>query len=146
MIEPPDYRPDWAYVPGETERHAEDLFDPIRETVWRGMTEKELASSKAFLIGMSYLDDGYFWEAHEVMEPVWLSCQPESPARHAVQALIQIANGALKLRMGKPNAVKRILVIVDTLIAQIGKPDDEEVLGVTVGEIRARAKALADTL
>lgn len=138
------FRPEWAYVPGQTERHPDGLFDAIRKTVHPGMSEEELAASKAFLFGMTYLDEGYFWEAHEVFEAVWMACRPESAERHAVQALIQIANAALKRKMGQPNAVKRILTIVENRVAQIGRPDDAKVLAVTVAEIRSRSRALSD--
>lgn len=135
------FRPDYAHVPGQTPRHPEALFDPIRASVSSAMTEAELAGSLAFITGLTYLDEGYFWEAHEVLEPVWMACPPESPARHCAQALIQIANAALKQSMGRENAVRRILVIVDTLLAQAGTENDR-VLGMTIGEIRDMAQTL----
>lgn len=135
------FRPDYAHIPGETPRHPDWLFDPIRASVTPGMTEAELAGSLAFNTGLAYLEEGYFWEAHEVLEPVWMACPPETPARHCAQALIQIANAALKQSMGRENAVKRILVIVNTLLAQAGT-DEERALGMTIGEIREMARVL----
>jgi predicted metal-dependent hydrolase len=71
------------------------------------MTEAELAASPAFRAGLAWLHAGFFWEAHEVLEPVWMAL-PEGPARQMAQALIQLANARLKGRMGRPRAAARL--------------------------------------
>lgn len=116
MTGPPaaDWRPDWAYVPGQTPRHPDGLFDPIRGTV----TDADPMTSAAWRVGLAFLRDGYFWEAHEVLEPVWMACPAGSPDRALVQALIQLANAGLKRRMGRDRAVMRLLQMADNLAAQ----------------------------
>lgn len=103
--------PPHAYVPGQTERHPEGAFDDLRVTVHAGMTEVEIQGTPAFQVGLTYLETGYFWEAHEVLEPVWMACAPNSVARSVTQGLIQLANARLKIKMNRPRAALRLLDI-----------------------------------
>jgi len=72
------------------------------------MSPAELAESDAWRAGWHYLETGFFWEAHELFEPVWMALPPNSRERAFVQGAIQIANAALKARMGLPRAVLRL--------------------------------------
>lgn len=82
------------------------------------MTEDELAASPAMQAGRRFLHAGFGWEAHEVLEPVWMACPPNSPARHMAQALIQIANARLKDRMDQPGAAARLRRIAARHLAE----------------------------
>lgn len=136
------FRPPHAYVPGRTPRHPEGLFDPIRQTARPGLSEAELADSAALAAGLTYLDEGFFWEAHEVLEPVWMACPPNSAARLAVQALIQIANARLKLRMERPGAAARILSLAEGRLTEAQRAGRAVVLGLTLDSIGARLEAV----
>lgn len=105
------FRPSYAYIPGQTPRHPEDAFDAIRDTAQAGMTPVDLAACDAFQTGLSYIETGFYWEAHEVLEPVWMVLENPSDDRQFVQALIQIANASLKLEMGRPKAALRLVAI-----------------------------------
>lgn len=109
------------YVPGLTERPEQGRYDTIRDTAQPGMTPEALAQCDAFRTGLHYLHNGWFWEAHEVLEPVWMACPPNSRERALCRALIQLANARLKARMGKPQAAARLRrevgVILDGLSA-----------------------------
>ncbi len=95
-------------MPGQTARHPEDAFTYLTETARPGMTPAALAASDAWRGGWHYLETGYYWEAHELFEPVWMALPPNSAARAFVQGAIQVANAALKARMGRPRAVLRL--------------------------------------
>lgn len=114
---PPYPNPAWAYVPGQNARHPDGTFDQLCVSVRPGMTSAELAQTDAWLAGLQFIDAGYFWEAHEVIEPVWMAIPDAWPERKAVQVVIQIANANLKLRMGRPKAVLRICAIAESLLA-----------------------------
>ena len=131
MVKQPEL-PTHAYVPGVSERHPEGYFDHIRSSVHVGMTPESFAKSNAFQFGLYYLQTGYFWEAHEVLEPVWLALPERSDERFLVQALIQFANAKLKLEMQRPKAAKRLCAIVRDLICSI---DGEIVLGLEISKI-----------
>jgi len=91
-----------------TPRHPEGTFDHLTETARPGMTPAALAASDAWRGGWHYLSVGYFWEAHELFEPVWMALPQNSRERAFAQAAIQVANAALKERMGRPRAVLRL--------------------------------------
>lgn len=95
-------------MPGQNARHPDDAFDALTATARPGMTPEALAQSDAWKAGWQYLETGFFWEAHELFEPVWMALPPNSRERTFVQGAIQIANAALKARMGRPRAVLRL--------------------------------------
>ncbi|WGW02378.1 DUF309 domain-containing protein [Tropicibacter oceani] len=99
-----DWRPPHAYVPGQTPRHAEALFDPFKQIA------DPLEASPAWSLGLNLLQDGYFWEAHELLEPVWMAAPENSGTKCLVQGVIQLANARLKVRMDRPRAAARLLL------------------------------------
>lgn len=119
----PDWRPDWIYVPGQTERHPEGLFDPLRAQLPDRFERQAVAASPAWSMALGLLRDGYYWEAHEVLEPIWLICPEGGADRSAVQALIQLANAGLKRGLGWGNAVKRLTRIADDLAGWAAEQD-----------------------
>lgn len=96
-----------AYIPGKNERHPARTFDTIIETAVQGHSPEQLARSDAFKAGIKYLEAGFYWEANEVLEPVWMFLPVESEERRFVQGLIQLANGFLKIQMGRQSSVLR---------------------------------------
>lgn len=137
--------PDHAYVPGETPRHPEGAFDALRDTARPGMPVAGLIASPAWRAGLRFDAAGFHWEAHEVMEPVWLALPPNSAERRIVQAAIQLANARLKLRMGRPAAALRLADIVAGLVG-VGDRDLAEGMGLGVdwptgalADLRAKA-------
>lgn len=131
--------PTHAYVPGKNARHAEGTFDRLRETARDDLTVAELSTCKAFEVGLAYLNAGYFWEAHELFEPVWMALPNPSRERKFVQGLIQIANGLLKLKMDRPKAASRLEGIARALIEDDG-------ISATMGVKQQDALDLLDTL
>ncbi|WP_146347837.1 DUF309 domain-containing protein [Falsiphaeobacter marinintestinus] len=114
---PPYPDPAWAYVPGRTSRHPDGTFEVLCDTARPDMTARELSQTDAWLAGLQYLDRGFFWEAHEVIEPVWMAIPDGAPERLVVQAVIQIANASLKQKMERPGAVLRLCAIAEALLA-----------------------------
>ncbi len=111
------FRPPHAYVPGETPRHPEALFDRFK-TTGRNLSAEELMNAKAWPLGLALLHERYFWESHEVLESIWFSAKLNSPERGLTQGLIQMANAGLKFKMHQPKAGLRLLVMADELIAE----------------------------
>src|SRR6202049_1951241 len=103
--------PQWAYVPGETAEAAADyetlaqakLLVPSR---FRGYVP---ARHPALRYGIALNDNGYFWEAQEILETVWAAAPQGGRERILLRACIQIANANLRLRMQKPHAAARFL-------------------------------------
>lgn len=129
--------PPFAHVPGATPRHPDGSFASLRATVRPGMAEAELAASPAFRAGLAWLHRGYFWEAHEVLEPVWMALPPDHPARHLTQALIQLANARLKDRMARPRAAARLRALAAGHLAQARQARGGAILGLDPAEVGA---------
>ncbi|GAA6160012.1 hypothetical protein NBRC116589_21860 [Ruegeria sp. HU-ET01832] len=123
-----DFWPPHAYVPGQTARHPEGLFDPLK-TGLSDVAPSDLVDTSAWTSGLAFLNEGYFWEAHEVLEAVWLACPPNSPERLMVQAVIQYANACLKGRMGQPRAMARLMTLSDDLACEAVDRAGRAVLG-----------------
>jgi len=124
--------PPHAYVPGQTARHPEDFFDPIKARLHPGMDAAAPARSDAWRGGWTCFNAGFYWEAHELFEPVWMAL-PEGPEREFVQGAIQLANAALKARMDRPRAVVRLCDMAEGHFTASGRKGDS-VMGVPLAE------------
>ncbi|WP_298920370.1 DUF309 domain-containing protein [uncultured Roseobacter sp.] len=129
-------RPPHVYVPGKTDRHPEDWFDGIKASALTAKTPQALHQTAAFQTGLAYLEAGYFWECHEVLEAVWLQTVVPSAERDMVQALIQLANAQLKLLMERPRATLRLCETVGAHLERC--PQSAVTLGLWPAAIRAQ--------
>ncbi len=105
--------PEAAHVPGANPRPDEAAFDAVKAAVPAETTTEGAAENVAWQHGLRLIAAGYYWEAHEVLEPVWMNAAPNSPERHLLRAAIQLANAALKQRMGRPKASLRLCDIAE---------------------------------
>ena len=62
-----------------------------------------------------------------------MNARPNAPERHMVQAVIQLANAALKREMGRPNAVRRLCDIAERLVDDAGSAPS---MGLDPGRVR----------
>ena len=115
--------PNHRHLPGLNARHAEDAFDQIRRRALVPTTSETAQANPAWLYGLRLLEAGFWWEAHEVLEPVWMNAVPNSAERHLVQGVIQLANAALKHQIERPKAALRLCDASEELLRAAG-PDD----------------------
>ena len=127
--------PDHKHIPGVNARHPEDAFDWIRE---QAAAE---AGNAAWVYGLRLQREGFYWEAHEVLETVWMTAPPNSAEKAMARAVIQLANAALKLDMGKLKAAARLAGIVEALTAEAGQ-GGAVVLGVDVAGVAQAAQTI----
>lgn len=113
----PDWRPARAFVPGQGAHPEQAQLSAIRATV-AGVAPDLLAETPAWSFGLAFLRDGFFWEAHEVLEAVWLALPPNSAERVLCQGLIQLANAGLKRLMRRDGAAARLQQIADARIGE----------------------------
>ena len=101
-----------AFRPGVTSRPAEDdpiyavaAVAPIRTdpALWR--------ANRPYLFGVDLHNCGFFWEAHEMWEPVWAHARPNAPERALLQGLIQLTNACLKTALGNVKASERLATL-----------------------------------
>ncbi len=119
-----DWRPDHAYVPGVNERHADQLFDPLKAYIPEEISFEVLDHCLLYKLGLSFAAEGFFWECHEVFEPLWLTASQGSSEKLHLQALIQLANAGLKYRMERANAVQRLRDMANDLQQQAQAAND----------------------
>lgn len=65
-------------------------------------------SCETYLYGIDLFNHGYWWEAHEALEPVWLAAGKETETGLFVQGLIQIAVANLKNVQGATDVAQRM--------------------------------------
>ena len=135
--------PPYAYVPGRTPRHPEGLFDAVRDSV-QGVPVERLDQTRAWRTGLRWIEAGYYWEAHEVLEPVWMAAPPNAPERHLAQAAIQCANARLKRLMGRPRAAERLDRMVRAHLDEAALSGRARVMGLTPEEARIRFRDATD--
>ena len=111
--------PGFAHVPGVTAAPAGASVAAIVGEVDDTTNPENWRTNRVYLYGFVLYRGGFFWEAHEVWETVWHGCRPNAPERCLVQALIQLANAALKGRMGRDSAVRRLLRDADRLVNEV---------------------------
>lgn len=71
-----------------------------KETSPAAISEGDWHVSASYLFAIDLLNDGYFWEAHEELEGLWLGAGRATPIGRFLQGLIQAAAALLKLDAG----------------------------------------------
>jgi uncharacterized protein len=82
--------PAFAYVPGLRPRPAPDHV-ALPSTGW-----------DQFRWGIDLFNYGYYWEAHEVWEPLWRSARKGSRRRLLIKGLIALCAAGVKAHQGNP--------------------------------------------
>lgn len=108
--------PEQPYLPGKIPRPETGVVFDVSARAGDDVTADNWRDSEAWAAGFVLLRRGFFWEAHEVWEPVWHALAPDSPERFFVQAAIQFANARLKAIMGRDTAARRIDAIAAALL------------------------------
>lgn len=130
--------PEEAHVPGQTPRPATSpVFEAAAAAPARTDPER-WQENRTYLYGIALYEAGFFWEAHEAWEPVWMHAPPNSRARALMQGLIQLANGCLKLRMGRPGAADRLLLLAEQHLSEAGA---DPLMGLDATALRAEIDA-----
>ena len=110
--------PSHAYLPGQNPRHPDGFLDHVKHAAPAETRNDNSSSNQAWMYGLRLIEHGFYWEAHEVLETVWLNAPQNSRERHLVQGVIHIANAALKQKMSKPSAAKRLYRLAATCLQE----------------------------
>ncbi len=129
-----------AHRPGRTEHPTANLRAPVQSSLSVVVTAQNWQRHDAYLYGFVLYRSRYYWEAHEIWEPVWLTCAPNSLERLMLQACIQLANAALKEELGNTKAALRLYGISADLLREIvsrqtGERAQDVLLGIDVREL-----------
>lgn len=141
-----DCLPCRAHVPGTGTAPDRAPLEAAKGLVRRPVTAELWESDAAYRYGAALYVNGFFWEAHEVWEAVWLACPPNGAERRFLRGLIQLANAALKIRMERPRAAVRLLRETVELTSEGIACRTESFMGVALAPLRAAAEELARAL
>lgn len=103
--------PAYAFVPGQGPHPTRD---PDGHSYGRhtdkldAFSADEWLDSDTYRYGIDLFNHGYWWEAHEALEAVWMAAGRQSPTGQYVQGLIQIAVAHLKRRQGFYDVAQRM--------------------------------------
>ena len=113
---PPRYSsrpfPAYRFVPGRTPH---PRVDPAGHSYgapeWHPLpvTADRWPQSDAWLYAVDLFNNGYWWEAHEVLEGLWHAAGRTTPDARLLQGLIQVAAGCLKREAGEQVGASRLL-------------------------------------
>ncbi len=101
--DPPRYSerpfPAYRYLPGRKPhptRHPDGHSHGAEETRVDSFDPRDWKACEAYRYGVDLFNHGYWWEAHEALEPLWIAGGRDSDAGLFIQGLIQIAAAAIK--------------------------------------------------
>ena len=101
--------PPYAYIPGRTPHPTRDpdghSYGAVRESPdlpdpddWR--------SCHDYLYGIDLFNHGFYWEAHEAWEGLWVACGRQGSTATYLQALINLAAAGFKARWGSARGMR----------------------------------------
>ncbi|MCA9219882.1 MAG: DUF309 domain-containing protein [Planctomycetales bacterium] len=102
--------PAYSYVPG---RHPHPISDPVGhsfgETVGSvdSFEPSRWRESTTFCFGLDLFNYGYYWEAHEQWEAVWLAVGRTGTIADMLKGLIKLAAAGVKLRERRADGMAR---------------------------------------
>ncbi|GAB4178587.1 MAG: hypothetical protein Tsb0017_18800 [Geothermobacteraceae bacterium] len=82
--------------------------------------EQAWRECEPYLYGVDLFNHGYWWEAHEAWEGLWLVAGRESLAGQFLQGLIQLAGAQLKRFTGVPRGAR---LLSQTAFEKLALPD-----------------------
>jgi hypothetical protein len=114
-------RPRWAYVPGIGGSADREIIGRALALLPPRYADFVPADDAVAGYGIVLNDEGFFWEAHEVLEAVWRAAPPAGLDRLALRGCIQIANANLKQHMRRVAAAARLVAEAAADFAELGR-------------------------
>lgn len=111
--------PPYSYVPGRLphpnshpEGHSYQQHELSSGEVAQGSPAKasllsEWRKCREYLFGIDLFNHGFYWEAHETWEQLWIACGRSGREADFLKGLIKLAAAGVKVREGRPIGVKR---------------------------------------
>lgn len=135
--------PAYAYLPGhrphprrDSAGHSHGLAEPI--AAWPMMPDNALLRRAE-----SLFDAGYYWEAHEGWEAIWLAAGRRGSEAELMRGLIKLAALAIKVRQGRQARLAALAVRASEHFAALGQ---DVVLGYDVGLLRLLGEGVSESL
>lgn len=131
-VDPDHYpMPEHAHIPGVTASAEHQLLAPIVDQADPVTSTATAYANVAWRYGLRLYNSGFYWEAHEVLERVWMNAQQNTREQQLVQGVIHLANAGLKQAMGRDPAVQRLLSLAASCFDRAFQSTDEPVMGLS---------------
>jgi predicted metal-dependent hydrolase len=128
--------PPYAYVPGLRPRpsHLQVQPDdpppaPLDPDAWR--------DSLPYLRGIELFEHGYYWEAHEVWESLWIAAGREGPVAELLRGLILLAAAGVKIRQGRGAGAAKLGARARQCFERARQQHHRELAGLVLDELLA---------
>jgi len=147
--------PPYSYVPGHAPHPISDpaghsygathsTAEPLQPASWQDSSE--------YVFGVDLFNHGYYWEAHEAWEALWLAAGRQGGVAQFLKALIKLAAAGVKAREGNPRGVmrhcQRAIELLHDVHSEIVRSEiipANEFCGVDLPELIEKAVAIAKT-
>ncbi|MCX4242191.1 DUF309 domain-containing protein [Paraliomyxa miuraensis] len=141
--------PPYAYVPGRRPHpvrhpkghaHGEPVDPPpapLEPAAWR--------ESEAYRRGIALFEHGYYWEAHEAWEALWIAAGRQGPVAELLRGLILLAAAGVKIRQGRGEAAAKLGARAKECLLRARPPDTPQapdpprIAGLAIDELLAFA-------
>ncbi len=124
--------PGTAYVPGLTARPADSLAAGDADSNFRYAAD--------------LFNHGYYWEAHEVWEQLWVAAGRQDAHADFLKGLIKLAAAGVKCRQGQIEGVRRHALRAAALLAGARNCWTGETSGIVVSQVLAELIQFAEEL
>ena len=103
--------PSYRFIPGKSPHPTRDpdghsYKKPLEQLA--SFENNQWQSCNAYLYGIDLFNYGYWWEAHEALEVVWVAAGRQTKTGLFIQGLIQISAAHLKKFQGFNDVAKRM--------------------------------------
>lgn len=141
--------PAYAFVPG---RHPHPVTDPHGHSFGKAdpqgqtLNPSNPGASREFLFAVDLFNAGYYWEAHETWEGLWVAAGRTGVVADFLKGLIKLAAAGVKAREGQANGVQRHATRAAELLRQVvtARTDGQTTFaGVNIEELLQQVSRLA---
>lgn len=140
--------PPYAYIPT---RFPHPVRDPEGHSYKKGHKKgagtfgSSWRQCHPYLYGIDLFNHGYYWEAHDAWESVWLACGRKGVTADFLKGLVKLAAAGVKAREGRKRRVQQQAKRAEELFRQItlavGSPKSRY-MGLSLTQLISFAKRL----
>lgn len=132
--------PPYAYVPGlrphprHLRAHAQEDPPPapLDPGAWR--------DSLPYLRGLELFERGYYWEAHEAWEGLWIAAGREGTVAELLRGLILLAAAGVKIRQSRGAGAAKLGARAQRCLERVRQQHGAELAGLVLDELLAFAQ------
>lgn len=150
---PPSARPQrpfppYTHIPGATPHPVGDASGHSfgrHESACAQIDPANWRACEQFVWGIDLFNAGYYWEAHEAWEAVWIAAGRRGPTADFLKGLIKLAAAGVKLREQNPAGARRHLRRAEELFSGVESQRGTEstrMFGLVIEELRTATDRL----